>query len=301
MKRSIYGIGEVVYDIIIKNNIPIDARPGGSILNAIISLSRLGVYPYLIADCVNDSVGKIILEFLKKNNVNTDYLNWYDTGCSRLALAFLNNQNDAEYIFYKSQLEENIKFKIPNLTENDVVLFGSYYGIKPEIRNNLIEFLKKANDSKSVIVYDPNFRKSHLNMLKKVLPFIYENFSFSDIVKGSIEDFNFIYNTDDPNEIFKLFKINGGKNLIITCADKDVFFFNQYFSFQLPVPNINPVSTIGAGDSFSAAIVYSILKRDLFKKNIDSINKDEWIQILNFAIECAIGVCHSYENYISAK
>ena len=301
MKRNIYGIGEVVYDIIFKNNIPIDARPGGAILNALVSLSRLGVNPFLIADCVNDAVGKNILDFLETNNVNTNYLNWYDTGRSRLALAFLNSQNDAEYLFYKMQSEDNAKLNYPNITENDVILFGSYYGIKPEIRNSLFDFLNSATDCKSTIVYDPNYRKSHLHMLNQVRPFIFENFKISDIVKGSIEDFNFIFNTDNPDEIFRLFQQNGGKNLIITSAGKDVFFFNKNFSFHLPVPNIIPVSTIGAGDSFSAAIVYCLLKQNLFKNDIATLSQADWQRIVNFAIECAIDVCQSYENYISPK
>ena len=301
MKRNIYGIGEVVYDIIFKDIVPIDARPGGSILNALVSLSRLGINPYLIADFVNDAVGKILLEFIEKNKVNTEYLNRYDTGRSRLSLAFLNNQNDAEYLFYKMQSEDTIKLNFPNISENDVVLFGSYYGIKPEIRNSLREFLNKASEINSIIIYDPNYRKSHVPMLKQVRPFIFENFEVSDIVKGSIEDFNFIYNTDNPDEIFSLFQQHGGKNLIITSAENDVFFFNKYFSFHSPVPNISPVSTIGAGDSFSAAIVYSIVNQDLFKKDIETINQVEWQKIVNFSIECAINVCQSYENYISPK
>lgn len=301
MKRNIYGVGEVVYDIIFKNDIPVDARPGGAILNALVSLSRLGLKPYLVADCVKDAVGKIIMDCLEKNDISTSYINWYDTGRSRLALAFLNNHNDAEYLFYKMQSEDYIRLNYPNINENDIILFGSYYGVKPEIRNGLAGFLRNANDVNSIIVYDPNFRKSHLNMLTKVRPFIYENFKVSDIVKGSMEDFNYIYNTDNPQEIFQLFKENGGKNLIITSAGKDVLFFNKHFSFQLPVPNICPVSTIGAGDSFSAAIVYCIINQNLLKQDLQTVDKKNWQNIVNYGIDCAIKVCKSYENYIPSK
>jgi fructokinase len=301
MKRNIFGVGEVVYDIIFKNNKPCDARPGGAVLNALVSLSRLGAEPSLVADCVNDSVGNIILDFLMENKVNTEYINWYKTGRSRLALAFLNECNDAEYLFYKMQSSDDVKLKFPVPCNKDIILFGSYYGIKPEIRKGLKEFLFTATKEKSVIVYDPNFRKSHLNMLEQVKPFIFENFKFSDIVKGSIEDFGFIYNTLDPQEIYVRFKKDGGKNLIITCAGKDVHFFNSRFSFQVPVPTIKPKSTIGAGDSFSAAIVFSLLKMNYFKDDIETISEENWRSMINYAIECAIDVCLSFENYISVK
>lgn len=301
MKRNLYGVGEVVYDIIFKNNKPVDARPGGAILNALVSLSRLGAEPNLIADCVCDPVGSIILNFLKENNVKTDYINWYETGRSRLALAFLNECNDADYLFYKMQSTDEVKLLFPIPTNNDIILFGSYYAIKPEIRKGLKEFLMLADKAKSVIVYDPNFRKSHLNMLDKARPFIFENFKYSDIVKGSIEDFGFIYDTQNPPEIFKRFHNDGGKNLIITCAGKDVYFYNSRFSFQMPVPNIQPISTIGAGDSFLAAIVFNLLENNYTKDNIDSISEEKWRSMIKFSIECAISVCMSFENYISVK
>jgi fructokinase len=298
MSRVVYGIGEVVFDIIFKRGIPVDGKPGGAILNSLVSLSRLKVDTTLIADCVNDSVGKLIENFLVGNNVNVDSIKWYNTGRSRLALAFLNTSNDADYLFYKMQSEENLNLNYPIPVESDIILFGSYYGIKPEIRNGLTEFLNKASIAGNCIVYDPNFRKSHLSMLEQVRPFIYENFKISDIVKGSSEDFYYIFNEKSPQEIYRKFVECGGKILVLTSAEKSVWLFHPDFSFQVKVPEINPISTIGAGDSFSAGVIYGLISNNIAKQDIKNLDESVWLQIINSAIKCAISVCMSYENYV---
>ena len=298
MSRDVYGIGEVVFDIIFKRGIPVEGKPGGAILNSLVSLSRLNVKTTLIADCVNDAVGKLIENFLVANNVDIEKIKWYNTGRSRLALAFLNNCNDADYLFYKMQSDENLNLNYPIPIKSDIVLFGSYYGIKPEIRNGLTEYLDKASLAGNCIVYDPNFRKAHLSMLEQVRPFICENFKISDIVKGSTEDFYYIFNEKSPQEIYANFLKCGGKILILTSAEKSVWFFHPDYSFQVMVPEINPISTIGAGDSFSAGIIEGLIKHSVMKHEIDILDKSIWLQIINSAIKCAVSVCMSYENYV---
>ncbi len=297
MSRKVFGIGEVVYDIIFKNNAPFDARPGGAILNALVSLSRMGISASLIADCVEDKVGKIIHDFLKSNLVDTRYIHWYNTGRSRLALAFLNENNDADYLFYKMQSESNLTLAYPETSDTDIILFGSYYGIKPEIREGLRNFLETASKNKSVIIYDPNFRPAHLPMLEQVRDSIYENFRISDIVKGSEEDFFHIFNTCNYDEIYRKFKETGGKNLVITCAGKDVHFYNNNLHLIIPVLFVNPISTIGAGDTFSAALVFELIKYNIFRRNMEKIQEKEWKKILSFCIDCSVTVCQSIENY----
>ncbi len=298
MKRQVWGIGEIVYDIVFKNNKPIESKPGGAILNSLISLSRLNINTSLISDSVNDEIGKIIKTFLIENNVDVNFINWYKNGKSRLALAFLNENNDANYQFYKIQSNESLKINYPITNNNDIILFGSYYGIKPEIISDLQIFIKKSVIKGNIIIYDPNFRKSHLSMLEVVKPFIYENFILADVVKGSNEDFYHIFGLSDPTEIYNKFCSVGGKILILTYAEKGVWFFHPKFQFHFKVPKINPVSTIGAGDSFSSGIIYGLLNYKIEKKDIFNIKQNNWEQIIKIASNFSTAVCLSYENYV---
>lgn len=64
--RKIIGIGETILDIIFRNNQPSHAVPGGSTFNTLISLGRLGVPATFISEIGKDTVGDIIIDFMKK-------------------------------------------------------------------------------------------------------------------------------------------------------------------------------------------------------------------------------------------
>lgn len=64
--RKVIGIGETVLDIIFKDNKPVEAVPGGSTFNAIISLGRCGVNASFISEAGNDRVGDYIIKFLRR-------------------------------------------------------------------------------------------------------------------------------------------------------------------------------------------------------------------------------------------
>lgn len=99
--RKVIGIGETVLDIIFKKEQPIGAYPGGSAFNAIISLARAGVSTAFIGEAGHDRVGQNIIKFLKDNGVDASNVTAFPGSKSPVSLAFLDDNNDAEYIFYK--------------------------------------------------------------------------------------------------------------------------------------------------------------------------------------------------------
>ena len=105
--RKVIGIGETVLDIIFKHEQPIGAYPGGSSFNAIISLARSGVNTTFISETGNDRVGQNIVRFLKDNGVDTTNVNVFPESKSPVSLAFLDDNNDAQYIFYKMNIRNH--------------------------------------------------------------------------------------------------------------------------------------------------------------------------------------------------
>ena len=108
--RKVVGIGETVLDIIFKNDQPIGAVPGGSVFNGVISLGRSGVDATFISEAGNDRVGRKIVSFLKANGVNADNVSVYPDSKSPISLAFLGDDNSAEYIFYKDHPHDQLDF-----------------------------------------------------------------------------------------------------------------------------------------------------------------------------------------------
>jgi fructokinase len=183
--RKVIGIGESVLDVIFRDDQPIGAAPGGSTLNSMVSLGRSGVATTFISETGNDRVGKQIINFLVDNGVNADNVYVYPDSKSPISLAFLDENNDAKYIFYKDHPHDRLDYAYPDIQPNDIVIFGSYYALNPAIRPQIVGLLEYARSHGAIIYYDVNFRPAHKDELMKITPNLIENLEFADIVRGS--------------------------------------------------------------------------------------------------------------------
>ena len=296
--RKIYAIGETVLDIIFKNNQPFAAKAGGACLNSSVTMGRLDLPVFFIGEYGLDEVGSLIDRFLKENNVSTQYVYRYYDGKSSLALAFLNENNDASYDFYKVYPENRLNIDFPEIQPDDIVLFGSIYAITPEVRQKLLGFIKQARKKKAVVIYDPNFRKQHLHNLPKLLPMIMENMSLANIVRGSNEDFSFILGVNSADEAYEQIG-EKAPNLLYTDNTRGVSVRTPSLQLLYPVRSIQPISTIGAGDNFNAGVVYSLYKLGIRHDDLNRIDEKAWAEITGTAVDFATQVCLSYDNYIS--
>lgn len=301
MTRRIFAIGETVYDIIFKDGIPLASKAGGSTLNSSVSLGRLRMPIHFISEIGMDQVGKFIVKFLKENKVFTDHLQLFKKGKTALALAFLNDNNDASYSFYHNYPDKRLQGDFPKVNKDDIVLFGSYFAISIETRQGVLKFIKQARKAGAIIIYDPNFRHSHLHDLEKLRPNIEENIQMADIVRGSHEDFQLIFNTQSAEETFAEIRKFGNANLVYTQSNKEVVFKSDKIQLSISVPKVKTKSTIGAGDNFNAGLIYSIFQQDLKWSDLLKPETGSLKQILQTGIQFGSHVCQSMDNYISKE
>ena len=270
-------------------------------LNSSISLGRLGVPVFFISEIGEDEIGNNIVDFLKQNNVGTNHLYRFPEGNTALAMAFLDKNNNAAYTFYKQYPEKRLDINFPEVQKNDIVLFGSFFAITKPVSGKLMKFIKTAKSNGAIVLYDPNFRKSHLKDLPFVKKYIIENIFNSSIVRGSDEDFKFIFNTDTPQNTFKIIRDNGCKILIYTTGDKNVELMSEEIKLSIPVKKIKPISTIGAGDTFNAGIIYGLYKNQINLSNLLKVDSELWMSIIETAIGFSSDVCQSWDNYLSGN
>ena len=203
MMRKVIGIGETVLDIIFRGDQPIKAVPGGSAFNAIISLGRAGVPAAFISETGNDRVGDNVKKYLADNGVDASGVCVFPDSKSPVSLAFLDEQNNAEYIFYKDHPHDRLDFVYPDIQPDDVVLFGSYFAINPVVRPQVKAFFEHAKERGAILYYDVNYRASHSHEVVKLTPNILENFELADIVRGSDEDFSIMYGKNDADSVYR--------------------------------------------------------------------------------------------------
>ncbi len=298
--RNIYGIGETVLDIIFKNGQPQAAKPGGSVLNSMVSMGRIGLPVSFISEYGLDDVGNLVDNFLKENGVITSVVHRFNKGNTSLAIAFLDDKNDAHYTFYKDIPGKRLDIVFPETGKDDIVQFGSFYAIWPEIRTKLKEFIDNAKDNGGLIIYDPNFRKSHLSELDVLKPMIIENMQMASLIRGSDEDFKTIFGVNNADEAWNVIK-EYCKCLVYTANTEGVFVRTASFSGKFETQKIEPVSTIGAGDNFNAGMITSIYRHNILRAQLETLNADGWQKVIEPAISFATHVCLSYENYISPE
>ena len=299
--RKVIGIGETILDIIFQGEQPTAAVPGGSVFNGIVSLGRVGVPISFISETGNDHVGNIILQFMRDNGMSTDYINVFPDGKSPVSLAFLNEQSDAEYIFYKDYPKQRLDVTFPLLEEDDIVVIGSYYALNPLLRDKIVELLDQAREKKAIVYYDPNFRSSHKEEAIKLASTIIENLEYADIVRGSQEDFFYMYNLRDADKIYKDKIKFYCPNFLCTAGAGQISLRTKDISKEYAIPPLEAVSTIGAGDNFNAGVIYGLLKYDVRYDDLDNIDGATWDKIVHCGMEFSAEACKSLNNSVSKE
>lgn len=301
--RKVIGIGETVLDIIFKDDQPMAAVPGGSTFNCLISLGRCGVNASFISETGNDRVGRRIISFLEENGVDAKSVSVYPDSKSPLSLAFLNDQNDAEYIFYKDHPHDRLDFTFPEINEDDIVLFGSYYAVNPVIRPQVKGFLDYAREHGAILYYDVNFRASHQYEVMKLTPNLLENFELADIVRGSAEDFEILFKKNDAEQVYRSEIMFYTKKFIYTNAAAPIqLFADNGLKKQYPIEKTETVSTIGAGDNFNAGFLYGLLLNGITHSQLEEgLGEAQWDSIVEQGTKFSAEVCRSLYNYVSPE
>ena len=298
--RKVIGIGETVLDIIFTDGRPVSAVPGGSVYTGIISLGRAGVPAAFVSEVGNDRIGERTVSFLRENGVDASLVSTNKDSKSPISLAFLNDSNDAEYIFYKDHPNDRLDYAVPEINRDDIVMIGSYYAVNPVIRPQVAAILNAARDRGAIIYYDVNFRAAHADEVMRLTPNILENFEYADIVRGSRDDFNVMYGMDTPDKVYNSQVSFYCKKFVYTDgADAVELRGDGGLRKSYPVEPTATVSTIGAGDNFNAGLVYGLVKYGVTREMMDGpLGEDTWDNIIRCAMAFSANCCKSINNSI---
>ena len=298
--RKVIGIGETILDILFRNNQAATSVPGGSTFNSMISLGRVGVSSCFLSEIGDDKVGGIVRSFLKDNGVDDNYLTEYPEHKSPISLAFLDEDNNATYSFYKDPFGKR-DWECPTIERDDIVLFGSYYALNPDMRYKVTSLLEHARRAGAIIFYDVNFRRNHAGEAIKLMGTVIENLEYADIVKGSDEDFQVLYRITEGAKVFKEKVDFYCPRLIYSRGAQGVDLYSRTLTKHYPIEPITPVSTIGAGDNLNAGIIYGLIKYRIRRADLDNLSERDWDDVIRCGLEFAAETCSQADNYISRE
>ncbi len=299
--RKIIGIGETILDILFKKDQAATSVPGGSTFNSMISLGRVGIPSCFLSEIGGDKVGGIVRDFLRDNGVDDRYLTEYPDTKSPISLAFLDEHNNATYSFYKEPFARRDDWECPAIGRDDIVLFGSYYALNPEMRYKVTALLNEARRAGAIIYYDVNFRRNHAGEAIKLMGTVIENLEYADIVKGSDEDFEILYRLNEGAKVFKEKTAFYCPRLIYSRGAQGVELHSRTLTKHYPIEPVIPVSTIGAGDNLNAGILYGLIKYRIRRDDLNHLTERDWDDIIRCGLDFSAETCLRADNYISRE
>lgn len=297
-KRKVIGTGETILDIVFRGEQPVAAVPGGSAYNSVISMSRAGLPVWFVGETGDDRVGRQIIKFLQDNGVHTEHVFARPGSRSSVSLAYLDEKNDADYLFFKQPPRPFGQNVSPAIDTDDIVVFGSYYAINAATRDQMLALLNKARNRNAILYYDLNFRSSHRHELNELMPAIRENFRLSDVVRGSSEDCRIMFGTDDVNRIYREQIAPFCPSFIYTDGNRPTTVCTPAGAYEIPVRPVEAVSTVGAGDNFNAGFIYGLFRENITQGTLGTLSEKQWNTLVNYGQCFAANVCASLNNSI---
>ena len=257
-KDLVIGMGEVLWDVL-----PDGKKLGGAPCNFAYHVSQFGLDSCAISAIGDDPLGKEIIKNLDAKGVkyHIDTVP-YPTGTVQVEL---DGDGVPQYEIKENVAWDNIPYTAPleNLAERTrAFCFGSLAQRNVVSRNTINRFLDAIpEENDPLIVFDVNLR---------------QGFYTKEILCNSMERCNILkINDEELVTVSRMFGYPGIdlqdkcwillgkynlKMLILTCGINGSYVFTPGSVSFLPTPKVEVEDTVGAGDSFTAAFIASILK-----------------------------------------
>jgi Sugar kinases, ribokinase family len=236
---------------------------GGSAANTVIGLSRLGMKTGFIGKVSKDHDGKLLLENLQKEDVDTEGIIISD-GRSGSVLGFVDN-NGQRALYVDPGVNDLImpdEVKLDYLENSKVLHLASFVGESFKAQESIINEI-----SEDIIVsLDPGriYAERGINYLKNIL-------NRTDIILTNEEELKYLtgnkYKTfREGAKVLLEYNIN---TVVIKRGDKGAYITNGDESYFIEPFAVKCIDTTGAGDAFNAGFLYGILNN----KNIEESGK----------------------------
>ncbi len=259
MNKHIAVYGEALIDFTYENGAFIP-HPGGSPYNVAIGLGRLKSDVEYCTQVSSDMFGDILLNYLKNNNVKINNIN---TVNKPTTLAFVKVAEDGKpsYAFYSNGAADvDIEADLLNRINIDAKIhhFGSIATQQEPCANFWENYIKKIGPT-NFISFDPNIRSGLIQDREKYLKHFYNIIQYTDFLKLSDEDMNWIAPMLNKNEFVRSMKEKGVKAIAITEGSKGAHFYFGGKTYSQKALLVTVGDTVGAGDTFAAALLRNLV------------------------------------------
>jgi len=291
--------GEALIDLFVgqptPKGLPTEAVAGGSPFNVAIGLARLQCPTAFLSTLSDDAFGSFLAERLSVSGVRTDYLHRCPLR-STLSVVATGADGHPHYSFYaeagadRALTVDRLPSALPH--EINAIAAGSYaLGVEPVA--TAIETLLRRETGKRVISLDPNVRPRVLGDLQSFRDRWQRLLATATIVKASAEDIEHLYGTQDVVSVAREWLERGPSLVVMTRgADGPLAVTRTGTLIERPAQPVSVVDTVGAGDSFHAALLAHLDAEHLLTPDrIARLTPTQVSSALDFAVAAAAVTC----------
>ena len=258
MKNIVVGMGEALWDIL-----PEGKKIGGAPANFAYHVSQFGLPSCVVSAVGNDSLGKEIVDNLTSKGLN-HHINEvpYPTGTVQVEI---DQAGIPQYDIKENVAWDNIPYtaSLRELAQNTrAFCFGSLAQrnvVSRETIQSYLDAMPQTDDT--LVVFDVNLRQGFYS--KEILCSSMQRCNILKINDEELVTVSRMFGYPGIDLQDKCWILLGKYNLrmlILTCGINGSYVFTPGRVSYQPTPKVEVADTVGAGDSFTAAFIASILR-----------------------------------------
>ena len=266
---------------------------GGSCLNIAVGMARLGAPAGFVGGISTDLFGRMIADHALTSQVDLRHATRSD---DETTLAFIRTvAGEPQYAFYDETTASRCWLYRPGsiaFDEIDAIHVGS---TTLTHESGAAQAQAMVNDARGsvTIAFDPNCRP---NLVKDKRRYVAQMDAFAaaaDIVRMSDVDFEYLYGGSDHVGRAQSLIEAGASLVVVTRGIKGAqAWHRQAGAVAVEAPIVKVVDTIGAGDSFQAALLFALRAIGRIEAAaLARANSEEIGRVLSFAAHCAAFTC----------
>jgi len=270
------------------------AIAGGSPFNVAVGLRRLGIEVGLLAGLSSDYLGQRLRQVLRDEGVRDDYLVEF-AAPTTLAMVALGANGSPHYSFRGEGCADR-QLQLGHLPVLDAQVrglhFGSFSLVVQPVADSLLALLRRESGQR-LISLDPNVRLNPEPDIEVWRQRVAELVQYADLIKVSDEDLHLLYPGQAPESVLQgwlqyrcqlIFLTRGGQGATV--------FSRQHGSWSAPAVPVVMADTVGAGDTFQAALIAWLTEQQLDSVDgVQGLAREQIDAMLRFAIRAAALTC----------
>ncbi|RAM37058.1 carbohydrate kinase family protein [Arthrobacter globiformis] len=257
-------IGEGLVDVVQRSS-GIEAHVGGSPLNVAVGLARLGHPVQFVGRYGRDAYGESVAAHLRASSVMLPQAP--DGLPTSVATALVDDDGAATYTFDLAWELPGLAERLPFMLQGTTLLHtGSIATMLAPGAAEVLAAVEHAHPAVT-ISFDPNCRPSIITDAEYARRQAEKFVTLSDIVKASDEDLAWLYPGVDPLESARRWLQLGGAEgpamVVVTRGAAGPWGITAAGEAEFAAPRVEVADTVGAGDSFMAALLSGVVDRGL--------------------------------------